>query len=128
MPHPVDVAFFLAAILRIRTKIQQILVTHYMEILMQVQELLFGSLFGYAVPSLVTLHIFLVLSFILRMIWVRRPTSVAIAWILRHPAKMQVIVGTTNSQRLAEMSKACEVKLTREEWYEIYRSAGNILP
>jgi predicted oxidoreductase len=55
-------------------------------------------------------------------------SAVAIAWILRHPAKMQVIVGTTNSQRLAEMSKACDVKLTREEWYEIYRSAGNILP
>jgi predicted oxidoreductase len=55
-------------------------------------------------------------------------SAVAISWILRHPAKMQVIVGTTNSQRIAEMSKASDVKLTREEWYEIYRSAGNILP
>ena len=56
------------------------------------------------------------------------PTAVAIAWILRHPARMQAIVGTTNVGRLNDICRASEVILTRQEWYEIYRSAGNILP
>jgi len=55
-------------------------------------------------------------------------TTIAIAWILRHPAKMQPVTGTTNLTRLKESLKATEVSLTREEWYEIYRAAGNILP
>lgn len=55
-------------------------------------------------------------------------TTVAIAWILRHPAKMQPVTGTTNLQRLKDSFKATEFTLTREEWYEIYRTAGNILP
>ena len=55
-------------------------------------------------------------------------TSVAIAWILRHPAKMQPITGTTNLQRLKDSLCATDYTLTREEWYEIYRAAGNILP
>jgi len=55
-------------------------------------------------------------------------TAIAIAWILRHPAKIQPIVGTTNQQRLKDICKASEVELTRQEWYEIYTSAGNMLP
>ena len=55
-------------------------------------------------------------------------TTIAIAWILRHPAKMQVVTGTTNKTRLCESFNATELKLTREEWYEIYMAAGNILP
>lgn len=55
-------------------------------------------------------------------------TTVAIAWILRHPAKIQPVTGTTNKVRLADSFKATEISLTREEWYEIYISAGNILP
>ena len=55
-------------------------------------------------------------------------TTIAIAWILRHTAKMQPVTGTTNLVRLADSIKATEITLTREEWYEIYRSAGNILP
>lgn len=55
-------------------------------------------------------------------------SAVAIAWILRHPAKMQTIVGTTNSGRLAEMAQATRVALSREQWYEIYLAAGNTLP
>lgn len=55
-------------------------------------------------------------------------TAIAIAWILRHPAKIQPILGTTNSSRLKDICKASEIQLTREEWYEIYRSAGNKLP
>lgn len=55
-------------------------------------------------------------------------TTMAIAWILRHPAKMQPVTGTTNSSRLADCLKASEIQITREEWYEIYRAAGNTLP
>lgn len=55
-------------------------------------------------------------------------TTISFAWILRHPAKMQPITGTTNLTRLKDCIKASEIELTREEWYEIYRSAGNVLP
>lgn len=55
-------------------------------------------------------------------------SAIAIAWILRHPAKIQPIVGTTNSKRLKEICQASKVELTRQEWYEIYRAAGNELP
>ncbi|MFJ5759128.1 aldo/keto reductase family oxidoreductase [Neobacillus sp. NPDC093182] len=55
-------------------------------------------------------------------------TTIAIAWLLRHPAKMQPVIGTMNVDRLKECCKASEIYLTREEWYEIYRAAGNILP
>ncbi|SNU87188.1 Oxidoreductase, aldo/keto reductase family [Streptococcus merionis] len=56
------------------------------------------------------------------------PEAIAIAWILRHPAKMQVIVGSMNPERLKKIAKACEIALTREEWYRLYLSAGNFLP
>lgn len=55
-------------------------------------------------------------------------TTIAIAWLLRHPAKMQPIIGTMNTTRLIDSCKASDINLTREEWYEIYRAAGNILP
>lgn len=55
-------------------------------------------------------------------------TTVAFAWLLRHPAKMQPVTGTTNLTRLTDCIRASEVKLTREQWYEIYRAAGNKLP
>ncbi len=55
-------------------------------------------------------------------------TTLAIAWILRHPAKMQPITGTTNPTRLQDCLRAADVTLSREEWYEIYKAAGNILP
>ncbi|MBY0148885.1 aldo/keto reductase family oxidoreductase [Neobacillus niacini] len=55
-------------------------------------------------------------------------TTIAIAWLLRHPAKMQPVIGTMNVDRLKECCKASEIDLSREEWYEIYRAAGNILP
>lgn len=56
------------------------------------------------------------------------PTGLATAWILRHPANMQVIAGTMNQDRIKEIAHASEIVLSREEWYEIYRVAGNILP
>ncbi|MGB9682757.1 MAG: aldo/keto reductase [bacterium] len=54
--------------------------------------------------------------------------AIPIAWILRHPAKIQSIVGTTNPSRVKEICKASDIELTREEWYELYRSVGNKLP
>jgi predicted oxidoreductase len=55
-------------------------------------------------------------------------TSIVIAWILRHPAKIQPIVGTTNFERLKDICKASHITLTRQEWYDIYKAAGNKLP
>lgn len=52
--------------------------------------------------------------------------AIVIAWILRHPAKMQAIVGSMNPSRLKAIDKANDIALTRKEWYDIYRSAGNI--
>ena len=56
------------------------------------------------------------------------PSTIAISWILRYPAKMQAIVGTTNPKHLIEASQATNFSLTRKEWYEIYLAAGNNLP
>ena len=55
-------------------------------------------------------------------------TAIALAWILRHPAKIQPIVGTINPKRVVDCAKAADITLTREEWYEIYRAAGYRLP
>lgn len=56
------------------------------------------------------------------------PSTIAISWILRYPAKMQAVVGTTNPKHLREVSQAENFSLTRKEWYEIYLAAGNNLP
>lgn len=56
------------------------------------------------------------------------PSTIAISWILRYPAKMQAVVGTTNPNHLREVSQAANFSLTRKEWYEIYLAAGNNLP
>ena len=55
-------------------------------------------------------------------------SAIAIAWILRHPAGIQAILGSTKKQRIAEICKASEIKLTREEWYALYMAAGKKLP
>ena len=54
--------------------------------------------------------------------------AIAIAWILRHPAKIQPILGTTNADRLKSICKASQVDMSRTEWYELYLAAGNKLP
>ncbi|MDM8213862.1 aldo/keto reductase [Enterococcus hirae] len=56
------------------------------------------------------------------------PTGIASAWILRHPAQMQVIAGTMTPHRIEEIAKASEIVLSREDWYSIYLAAGNDLP
>lgn len=50
------------------------------------------------------------------------------AWILRHPANMQMVTGTMNRKRLAAIARGADVVLSREEWYKIYIAAGHILP
>ena len=55
-------------------------------------------------------------------------TAIAIAWILRHPAKMQAIAGTMNPEHLKEIVDACKVNLSREEWYRLYLASGKFLP
>lgn len=55
-------------------------------------------------------------------------TTIAAAWILRHPAKMQLVAGTTKTARLKEICRAADLTLTREEWYRLYLAAGHILP
>jgi predicted oxidoreductase len=54
--------------------------------------------------------------------------TIVIAWILRHPAKMQPLTGTMNPQRLLECAAATDITLTKQEWYEIFSSAGNVIP
>lgn len=55
-------------------------------------------------------------------------TGMAIAWILRHPAKMQPIVGTVNPERIRTISRAADITITHDEWYELYRASGKTLP
>jgi len=56
------------------------------------------------------------------------PIAVATAWIVRHPARMQVVLGTTTPERVTDAAAGADVELTREEWYELFRAAGHLLP
>lgn len=55
-------------------------------------------------------------------------TAVALAWILRHPAKMQVIIGTMNPEHIVSACDASKVQLSHHDWYELYLAAGKYLP
>ena len=55
-------------------------------------------------------------------------SGIALAWILRHPANMQAIVGSTRASRIEQMAKATSITISHEHWYELYRAAGNQLP
>ena len=55
-------------------------------------------------------------------------TTIATAWILRHPAKMQVLSGTMKAERLADMAAAEEISLAREEWYELLQEGLKLFP
>lgn len=57
-----------------------------------------------------------------------RPEGIASAWITRHPANMQVVLGTTTPERVTWAAAGADVKLTRPEWYELYRAAGYLVP
>lgn len=56
------------------------------------------------------------------------PLAIATAWITRHPAGMQVVLGTTTPQRVREAAMGADLELTRPEWYELFRTAGHLLP
>ena len=56
------------------------------------------------------------------------PTGIAVAWIIRHPANIQVVLGTTKPARVRDAAAGSDVRLTREEWYRLFRAAGHILP
>ncbi len=55
-------------------------------------------------------------------------SAVAIAWILRHPAKMQAIIGTMNPEHIKSACNAGKVNLSHRDWYELYLAAGKFLP
>ncbi|CAN5151531.1 aldo/keto reductase [soil metagenome] len=54
--------------------------------------------------------------------------AIATAWITRHPARMQVVLGTTTPQRVADAAAGSDLPLTRAEWYELFRAAGYAVP
>lgn len=56
------------------------------------------------------------------------PSTIAAAWILRHPAFKQVVTGTTSMNHMMEMCDAGDILLTRDEWYALYAATGKILP
>ncbi|MBB3657674.1 putative oxidoreductase [Rhizobium sp. BK650] len=56
------------------------------------------------------------------------PTGIAVAWITRHPAKIQVVLGTTKPERVIEAAAGSSVSLTREQWYRLFKAAGHTLP
>ncbi|WP_282848628.1 aldo/keto reductase [Microbacterium oxydans] len=56
------------------------------------------------------------------------PIAIATAWITRHPAGMQVVLGTTTPQRVQDAAAGADVALTRPEWYELFRAGGHLLP
>jgi predicted oxidoreductase len=56
------------------------------------------------------------------------PIAIATAWITRHPAQMQVVLGTTSPERVAGAAQGSELPLTRAEWYELFRAAGHLVP
>lgn len=56
------------------------------------------------------------------------PIAIAVAWITRHPARMQVVLGTTTPQRVSDAAQGSQLPLTRAEWYEIFRAAGHTVP
>lgn len=55
-------------------------------------------------------------------------SGIATAWILRHPAKMQMVTGSTGQAHLKEIVEGTEIELTRQEWYRLYLAAGHMLP
>lgn len=55
-------------------------------------------------------------------------SAIAIAWVLRHPARMQAIIGTMNPEHIKETCQASRVELSHHDWYELYLSAGKFLP
>lgn len=56
------------------------------------------------------------------------PMAIATAWITRHPAHMQVVLGTTTPGRVREAAQGSDIPLTRAQWYELFRLSGHLVP
>lgn len=56
------------------------------------------------------------------------PTGIAVAWITRHPANIQVVLGTTKPDRVRDSAAGADITLTRGEWYSLFTAAGYVLP
>lgn len=56
------------------------------------------------------------------------PTGIAVAWITRHPANIQVVLGTTKPHRVRESAAGSDIPLTRQEWYGLFTAAGHVVP
>jgi predicted oxidoreductase len=56
------------------------------------------------------------------------PTGIAVAWITRIPADIQVVLGTTNPERVRQSAAGSDIPLTRAEWYRLYHAAGYLAP
>ena len=57
------------------------------------------------------------------------PEAIALAWLMRHPAGIQPVIGTANLDRIKACCQAPEIELTREQWYELYVAArGRNMP
>jgi predicted oxidoreductase len=56
------------------------------------------------------------------------PIAIATAWITRHPAQMQVVLGTTSPERVAGAAQGSDLRLSRAEWYDLFRAAGKLVP
>ena len=56
------------------------------------------------------------------------PIAIGTAWITRHPANMQVVLGTTNPERVAGAALGSDIPLTRAQWYELFRAGGYQVP
>jgi predicted oxidoreductase len=56
------------------------------------------------------------------------PTGISVAWITRHPANIQVVLGTTKPERVQESAAGSDIPLTREEWYGLFKAAGHVVP
>ena len=55
--------------------------------------------------------------------------AVAIAWLLTHPAQIMPVMGTNDLARIKALSKATDIALDRQDWYELYTAAlGNEVP
>lgn len=54
--------------------------------------------------------------------------AIAVSWILRHPAQIQVIIGTMNPEHIIDSAAGADIELTQQEWYNLYLAAGNDLP
>ena len=56
------------------------------------------------------------------------PTAIAAAWILRHPAGIQLVSGSVSPERMRQIADGANIELTREDWYAVYLAAGFRLP